>query len=119
MITQTKHKCKSILAIMLAGIGMLLSASFYAGAQVTEATSDQALLKNKNVEQMFEVAQPSTRLELHVEGFDKPIEVSYHNGSPVLYAKGALQEQQQQILDAYTQLTGSENAEVKDTDMHQ
>ncbi|MFC4700455.1 hypothetical protein ACFO4O_09820 [Glaciecola siphonariae] len=107
-----------------------------AQAQVSPETPDRVLLKNKNTEKMFDVAEPSARMELHIEGIAEPVLVRYHAsesdtansskndtasqssdaelGITVLYTTEKDKETHTQIASAYQSLSGSENVVVKD-----
>lgn len=106
----------NITAGILSAFCLMLVASMMnlASAQVTVDTSDEALLEGKDVSEMFDVAKPIARLELHIEGIDEPVAVRYNKNATVLYTSADDAQDIERIRTSFMQLTDIQNVIVKD-----
>nr|WP_136250481.1 hypothetical protein [Ningiella ruwaisensis] len=107
-----KKQVKQV-AIPFVVAGFALSTAFGAVAQVTEQTSDKTLLEGKDKSEMFEVAEPTARLDLVIADLAYPVQVRHTEDGTELYAVNPTPEEEERILSIYEQLTGDANATVK------
>jgi len=80
---------------------------------VDEHTSDKVLLKGKDKEEMFAVAQPSTTLMMTIEGVEQEVEILDADGSVVLMVADATAKETSKITDAYSKVMKQDKASIE------
>jgi hypothetical protein len=80
---------------------------------VTEATPDSVLLAGKDKSTMFEVAEPSTKLTMTIEGIDGAIEIAGDSSEILLVVDKLSKQESRKITQVFYKVTGKEKAEVK------
>ncbi len=81
--------------------------------EVSVATKDATLLRNKNVSEMFEVAEPSVELSLNIGGKEFPILIREHTSGKTVWVKEASDEEMKDIEAVYRLISQSDSVEVK------
>lgn len=104
-------KLSQMKAILLT-LGLMASSTVF--AQVDVNTSDEVLLKGKNLDKMYDVAVPSARMEFVVEGVDKPIPITFDGATTLLDASGLTNEEKSLVHSTYVKFSGSSNVDFLD-----
>jgi len=80
-------------------------------------TSDEVLLRGKDVAEMNKVLEPSVRLTMTIEGIRNKISVDSENGDVSLMVDDVSKEQVTTIKNTFKQITDVTNVKVVNSDM--
>ncbi|MGQ8364950.1 hypothetical protein [Glaciecola sp. 1036] len=80
-----------------------------ANAQVDTTTSDKKLLEGKDKQEMYEVAKPSSRLYMRVEGMDVPVRIKFEEQGVLLLTEAKFIEDKELLIAAFNEATGNTN----------
>jgi hypothetical protein len=92
---------------------VLVVAVTQVSAQVTPDTPDKVLLEGKDLDSMYQVARPTTRMSFEIDGLDKPIDIQYMNKRMVLVVSEPTQNEKERIKDAFIKFSGKKNFVIK------